>query len=194
EGRAWAGAATALTVRPRAEAELADKAGKHARLGADAEAAWIPSERMRAFAGVAADDAFGGGLAAWSIQPRAGAAWTFEAGWTVEAAFAPGFRVPWLTAQAEAVPYAWFTAAPVPERDRVDATLAAWIQHVDGSGFRAAYRYRDTMDALTWRERLAQGLWEPATLASLRMHELRLSADLRQLKPPVFTPEGAWPS
>jgi len=192
EWPAWTGAATAVTIRPRAEAELADAAGRHASAGADAEAAWIPDERVRAFAGVAADGAFGGGLNAASARPLAGASWTVPAGWTFEASFRPGFRVPWLAASAEAAPYSWFTAAPAPERDRADATVAAWLRHVDGSGFRAAYRYRDAVDALSWRERPGQGLWEPATLASFRMHELRVSGELRQLAPFVVTAAGAW--
>jgi hypothetical protein len=171
---AWDGEALSLGARPRVELEYADKSGNHFLMGSDFLAAWVPGERLRATAGMNAEGVFAGGIFLGSVRPLGGVSWTTPAGPTVSAVFEPHISAPWMVKEARECPYSWFEARMVPERELADFTLSAWQERWDGSEVRAAFRLRESRDALAWYEFPGSGVYHEAALDELRVSEFSL--------------------
>lgn len=183
-----------IRMEPRVEMESARVTGDHLLAGTLVEAVWTSSERWRYSLGFTADGVYGGGLSAGSLRPAGGVSWTAAAGPTLSASFAPAMRAAWFAEQAPAVPYALFTGRMEPERVLADFELKVWQEAWDGSEGHASYRYRESRNALTWSERGAEGLWEPAMLPGLRLQEFSAGFRYGAWRPVVLYAEGKWRS
>lgn len=186
-----------VVIRPRFEAETADGSGSPSLLGGTVEAAWVPGERIRGVAGITLEGASWtrpGGSRAFSglASPMGGLAWTFGAGTTVSARFAPGVTVPWVARAAVESPYSVFGTSTIPERTLGDLRVAARMERRDGSHAEVAYRLRESRGAASWWERPGEGLFQPAHVSAATVHEGRLSLRTLRWNPLSVRVEAAW--
>jgi len=188
----WHSRRLALRINPRLEGELARVTGNHVLTGATVEAAWVPSERWRYMAGLTADLLAGGGSTSL-VRPVGGVTWTTPVGPTLSASIRSALHGAWFAEQA-AVPYAFLTGPIQPERGLVEAELSVWQQTWDGSEGRLTYQFRESRNALSWRERPGEGLWQPQVLSELRIHEVQMGLSYLGMAPLRIYGEGRWRS
>jgi len=167
----WSHDAFSVRFVSRVEGELADACGDHLLLGGTLEAAWVPAGRWRAQLGGRAETVFGDGIFAGSLRPAGGVGWTSPLGPEVTATFAPALQVPWLSREAVASPYSVFSGRLVPVRELANLEVGARQSWWRGDEVRIAWRFAQTRDARSWAESTSSGLFAPAAVPSLRVHE-----------------------
>jgi hypothetical protein len=150
----------------------------------------VPVGRWRAQAGARAEGVFGGGLFSASLRPVGGVAWTSPPGPEVTAVFAPSLDVPWLSRDAVESPYSVFGARLVPVRELANLEVGARQGWWRGDEVRVAWRMTQTRDARSWAEIPSLGLFAPAALPGLRVHEALVAGRWAGWKPVILRAEA----